>query len=148
MSKGHLMNKLSLASAKNLTPIQVGHLAADENPEVRQALATNPSTTPAILSYLAEDADRNVRIAVLRNARTPFNVRVAAVESGDLEAATVAYNKASDYQKAQLQPRLVQNDDETLTDFVSRVRGDARRRAFEKMGAALGAEDAELVETW
>lgn len=142
------MNKLSLAQSENLSPVQVGHLAADEDTAVRRALATNPSTTPAILSYLSTDAERDVRIAVLRNARTPLDARLAAVESGDAEAIQVAYNKAPLAHKHRLQLRLVQNSDESLADFVDRVRSDARRRAFEKMGAALGAEDAELVEMW
>lgn len=142
------MNKLSLAQSKNLTPVQVGHLAADEDAAVRAVLAANPCTTPAILTYLATDTDRNVRIAVLRNTHTPLEARIAAIESGDAEIIQAAYNKAPSLQKPQLHSHLVQNSDETLTDFVYRVRGDARRRALEKMGAALGAEDADLVDAW
>lgn len=142
------MNKLSLAQSKSLTPAQVGHLAADDDAAVRLALAANTCTPSAILSYLAADEDREVRLAVMRNAHTPLAARITVIESGDAQLIQVAYSKAPESHKVRLQPRLVENSDETLADLVSRVRADARRRAFEKMGAALGAEDAELVEAW
>lgn len=143
-----LHTQLTLAKAASITPIQAGQLAADGHFEVRAAVAGNPRTTGAILRYLAEDDNRNVREAVLRNRATPFDVRETAVSSEDSAAVKLAYEKAPVAMQHELALTVARSTHSDLADLVARVRRAARQRAFDRMGAALGAEDAELIEAW
>lgn len=143
-----LHTQLELAKAANITPTQAGQLAADPNFEVRAAVAANPKTTGAILRYLAEDTNRNVREAVLRNRNAPLDVRETAVNSDDSTAIKLAYDKAPAAMKVALNHAVARSTNTEIGSLITRARRACRQHAFEKMGAALGAEDADLVETW
>lgn len=143
-----LHTQLTLAKAATITPTEAGHLAADEHFEVRAAVASNPAAPEAILRYLAEDTNRNVREAVLRNPHAPLDVREAAARSEDGAAVKLAYEKAPAVMQRQLDTIVARSTVEDIAELVTRARRAARQRAFDRMGAALGAEDAELIEAW
>jgi len=56
---------------KDLSYAQSKRLARDEDPAVRQAVASHPGVKPEVLYYLAEDTDPSVRRRVAGNNRTP-----------------------------------------------------------------------------
>jgi len=56
---------------KDLSYAQSKRLARDEDPAVRQAVASHPGVKPEVLYYLAEDTDPGVRRRVAGNDRTP-----------------------------------------------------------------------------
>lgn len=143
-----LHTQLTVAKTAAITPTQAGHLAADEHFEVRAAVAANPKVAGAILRYLADDTNRNVREAVLRNPSAPLDVREAAVKGEDGAAITLAYEKAPIHMQHHLDGIVARSTVENISAVVARARRAARQRAFDRMGAALGAEDAELIEAW
>ncbi len=55
----------------DLSYAQSKRLARDEDPAVRQAVASHPGVRPEVLYYLAEDTDTDVRRRVAGNDRTP-----------------------------------------------------------------------------
>ena len=60
-------------------------LARDEDPKVRQTLATRDDLKPEILYYLAEDSDADVRKAVAQNETAPRKTDVLLAKDDDAE---------------------------------------------------------------
>ncbi|MBC8339694.1 MAG: DUF2336 domain-containing protein [Rhodospirillales bacterium] len=59
-------------------------LARDEDPEVRQVLATRKDIKPEILYFLAEDTDAAVRLAVANNLSAPRKADVILAKDDDV----------------------------------------------------------------
>lgn len=136
--------RIDLALSPAITAVQVGHLAGDENKDVRRYLAINPRVPLAILSHLLTDGVAIVRNSVYYNTALPIEMRREGIAVGICHAIDGAPGPMKDA----LAREALTAPTKVTAAMVARAKTVARQRAFEKMGAALGAEDAELVEMW
>lgn len=134
--------RIQMAKRHDLTAQQVGHLAADESTEVRRYLAANPVTPPSILRYLLEDTSKKVRRSLYYNPSLPSDIREAALAAGDRHA-WLGVPDSQKHRYADVVITVSKSD----TD-ISHAKYALRVHAIEKMGAALGQEDAELIDLW
>ncbi len=59
-------------------------MAANDDPRVRQELASRPDLPPEVLYYLAEDSDAEVRRAVAANAAAPHHTHMMLARDGEV----------------------------------------------------------------
>lgn len=136
--------RIDLALSPRINAQQVGHLAGDDDKDVRRYLATNPRVPAVILRHLLTDAVAIVRNSVYYNPALPIEVRREGVAAGIRHAIDGAPGPMQDV----LAKETLTASTKVTAEMVNRAKTIARQRAFEKMGVALGAEDAELVEMW
>lgn len=66
-------------------------LAADPEPAVRQAVASNTDDKNWLVGRLTKDPEPQVRDAALRNKRTSWKMRLEGAQNPDVDAATLAF---------------------------------------------------------
>jgi hypothetical protein len=122
--------------------------AGDALPRVRAAVARNASTPLALLMELIADDQLGVAMAAMENPAVPYEVRRAVIETAKDTNLMMAATRSEDGAESQVLRKLADSIRSARRKRGPESKHDIRRRALDKMGAALGAEDADLIEAW